>query len=155
MKLRIAFILFIIILSVSYIFSEDVTEDISEKSNKVFVFNFGGGVNQFGFITLLNIEDKVYYRVDYDDFAKEDEEHKKTIKSTMIDYDFTGHGINYFLTTSFVYYTNNYFGLGISSSLGFGILFSRGLTPFNIFDVFANMRFVNKIGNYNKKSFFI
>jgi len=128
----------------------------SNEDNKLkfFEFNIGGAMNHYGFFTVEYTKNEVYYTI-------ADNESQIGLYPTVRAYDkeyvikpeMAGQGFIFLLPLTFVYFPYNIYGIGISSELGFGFNLIKGYLPY-YFDIYYNLRLVNKFGKAERKHFF-
>jgi len=128
----------------------------SNEDNKLkfFEFNIGGAMNHYGFFTVEYTKNEVYHTI-------AENESQIGLYPTVLTYDkeyviepeMTGQGLIFLLPLTFVFFPYNVYGIGVSSEFGFGFNLIKGYTPY-YYDIYFNLRLVNKFGKVDKKHFF-
>lgn len=135
MRMKYIFVIIILLFCMPLLYSEDETAPVKNKG--AVEFSIGGGIKPCISYKIINY----YYYYNYLSAAGRD----------------TGINIGIVLPVSFVYYLNNFFGIGFIYKFSISGLFY--ITEYNYFDTgisFDNyFNLINKIGNNEKMKFLL
>jgi hypothetical protein len=119
------------------------SEDIQQTNNNAFEFSIGGGItHQFEGYYITSLNSKPLYDLSFNT-NKRNLQYWCLVPSQTI-------GIT--MPISFIYYFNNYYGLGFNTSIGIISAFGFSYVPASI-DIPIKVKLINKIGKLNQQYF--